>query len=393
MANNTQIDAIQLLAQIAEQLQSIQADQQADREAHQQQIRMLQENIAAMNQQRRTPPLPSNTDEPTNLPPLPPSPATQRVITPAPPATTSNSATIIRKKKPTLPDPPRFDGSRRKFRTWQLEMKSKLRTDGTAIGSEADQFAYIYSRLDQTPQAMAAAYFEIGGNQGTKDPWDFLKYLAASYADPNIAQRALSRLEALKQGEKESFAAFLPKFEKELADSGGSLWSSDVQINHLKRVINQELRTYLAGQLNLPQTYPEYVRALQDLGTNLDDLRFHSKRWNPRSRPLQARELANDRADEMEWEPTKVNQVVPQKDDQLRGKRAKWVEIDEIRKRRAEHRCVRCGRSECRISKCPLLPARRPQTAQVAKVHQAMIEEEEEAHTNPDQLSDDSEKE
>lgn len=66
------------------------------------------------------------------------------------------------KKKPTLPDPPRFNGLRKKFRAWELEMRSKLRVDGTAIGSPADRFAYIYARLEETPQAMAAVFFFKG---------------------------------------------------------------------------------------------------------------------------------------------------------------------------------------------------------------------------------------
>jgi hypothetical protein len=277
-------------------------------------------------------------------------------------------------------------------------MESKLRVDGAAIGSLADQFAYIYSRLDQTPQAMAAAFFENGGLLGTRNPADFLRYLSNSYGDPNVAQRALSRLETLQQGGKESFATFLPKFEKELADSGGSTWTDAVQINHLKRVINQELRTHLAGQLNLPQTYNDFVQALQNLGANLDDLRFHTKYRSSWRQPQQAQESTYTRsgrptrADAMDWEPTKVNQVARQKDDQLKGKRAKWVEQDEMRKRREEGRCLRCGRSECRIAKCPLLPPRRPQPVQVSKVHRAAIEEEE-ASVESDQSSDDSEKE
>ena len=60
--------------------------------------------------------------------------------------------------RPTLPDPPCFDGKRSNFPTWLLEIGNKLDTDGAAIGTHEAQFAYVYARLDSTLQKMAAAY-------------------------------------------------------------------------------------------------------------------------------------------------------------------------------------------------------------------------------------------
>ncbi|KAJ6437992.1 retrovirus polyprotein [Purpureocillium lavendulum] len=255
---------MQMMSQMSEQLQSMQASQQAlraeremDREETRSQIRAIQSAIAT----------PAAT-------PHPPAPT----ITEPEPRCSIPREMAPAKRKPTLPDPQRFDGSRRKFRAWQLEMQSKLRADGLALGGPPDQFAYIYARLDQTPQAMAAAFFEKGGPDGRFDPSQFMQYLTGCYGDPNVEQRALARLEAMRQGDKESFASFLPKFERELADSGGASWGDSVRINSLKRVINQELRTHLAGQLNLPKEYPGFVNALQNLGANLEDLHFHSRK-------------------------------------------------------------------------------------------------------------------
>ena len=88
-------------------------------------------------------------DDPMNSSPLPSTPSpTKPVITPTPPPAAPISMPAIIKRKPTLLDPPRFNGDRRKFRTWLLEIKGKLYTDGAAIGSSTDQFTYIYSCLD-----------------------------------------------------------------------------------------------------------------------------------------------------------------------------------------------------------------------------------------------------
>lgn len=319
---------MQMMSQLSEQaaatqgafqqtIETLRAERDADREETRNQIRALQSAIAT----------PQHTTDgeianpvPQRLGPVPP------VLNAAsPPIVLTNETSqgqILTKKKPTLPNPQRFDGTRREFRAWLLEMRSKLHVDGPALGGSLDQFVYIYTRLDKTPQAMAAAYFEKGGLDGCSNPEEFLKYLTTCYGDPNIEQRALSRLETMRQGAKENFASFLPKFEKELADSGGANWGDSVRINSLKRVINGELRSHLAGQLNLPTKYPEFVNALQSLGANLDELRFYnrnqdqsanqSKHRNHRPKENSPRPLTTPKeesADQMDWEPTKAGKV------------------------------------------------------------------------------------
>lgn len=321
---------VQMISQMSEQLQTIQRDQhslrtereadraerETDREEARAQIRALQSAIAT--------PMHISPGEIVN--PTPQRIAHAPILNVTSPSLGTVTGEIaeerLSKRKATLPNPQRFDGTRRKFRAWQLEMRSKLRVDGPAIGGPPDQFAYIYSRLDETPQAMAAAYFEKGGQDGQSDPAGFLAYLTTCYGDPNTEQRALSRLETMRQGPKENFATFLPKFEKELADSGGATWGDPVKINSLKRVINGELRSHLAGQLNLPTRYPEFVNALQCLGANLDELRFYnrnqdqlanqSKHRNQRqkensSQPPTAQK--EETTDQMDWEPTKAGKA------------------------------------------------------------------------------------
>ncbi|KAI1510797.1 Retrotransposon gag protein [Pyrenophora tritici-repentis] len=68
-------------------------------------------------------------------------------------------------------------------------------------------------------------------------------------------------------------------------------------------------------------------------------------------------------------------------DRELIGKRAKWVNQEEIDARRQERRCLRCGRNNCRIATCPLAAALRPthvsvKTAKSTVVTKAAVEEE-----------------
>ncbi|EXU99358.1 hypothetical protein X797_007494 [Metarhizium robertsii] len=242
---------VQMMNQMSEQLNAIHRDQQHirnerdnDREETRAQVQALESAIATPNhtssedivnsvlQRLGLVPLVLNTTSPANI-------------------HSPQQGQLPAKKKPTLPNPQRLDRTRKLFCPWLLQMRSKLHVDGPALGGSFDQFVYIYSQLDKTPQAIAAAYLEKGGLDGLSNPVDFLKYMSTCYADPNIEQRALSRLETIRQGPQENFAIFLPKFEKELADSGGASWDNAVKINFLKRVISGELRSHLAGQLSL----------------------------------------------------------------------------------------------------------------------------------------------
>jgi len=101
-------------------------------------------------------------------------------------------------------------------------MEGKLRTDGCLLGSPTDRFTYIYSRLGDNPQSIAAAFYESGSPGSTHNPTDFLQYLTNTYEDPNIAQHILYNLDSIAQRKTESFIAFYPKFEKQLADIGGT---------------------------------------------------------------------------------------------------------------------------------------------------------------------------
>lgn len=117
---------------------------------------------------------------------------------------------------------------------------------------------------------MAAAYYESGGPNGARSPTDFLQYLTATYEDPNVAQHALNNLSNMAQGRNESFAAFYPRFERQLADAGGASWPDAVRINYLRKALNSEMKDLLVPMLNLPEDYAGFVRELYSLGTNID---------------------------------------------------------------------------------------------------------------------------
>ncbi|KJZ68122.1 hypothetical protein HIM_12487 [Hirsutella minnesotensis 3608] len=289
------------------QLQALRTEREADREEMRSQIRNLQNFEAAAA-------TPTSTSEPTsaNIPfPI------------------ESSSQVQPRQKPTLPDPPKFDGTRKNFRPWFLEMKAKLALDRKAFGNEVELFAYVYARLEGTAQNMAAAYYEQGGADGARSPEQFLDYLNRRYGDPNAKSRALDRLRALKQKPDESFANFFPKFEKELADSGGGAWDDAVQINYLEGALNSKLKDRLVSVTDLPVDFNQYAELLLTIGSRLDSLSFQERQQTREQRakkeygrPVESSEPRQKSItsklptapapafdDQMDWEPVRSNRL------------------------------------------------------------------------------------
>ena len=70
----------------------------------------------------------------------------------------------------------------------------------------------------------------------------------------------MNRLRAMKQG-RESFATFLPKFEKELGESQLTIVPDMVKIGYLRDALNTEMQSFMIG----PATYTNYGRFVQAL--------------------------------------------------------------------------------------------------------------------------------
>jgi hypothetical protein len=145
---------------------------------------------------------------------------------------------------------------------------------------------------------MTIVFVEKGGSGGAYNPQEYLDYLNNCYGDPNAQGRALSRLRALRQKDEENFAVFLPKFEKELADSGGGSWDSVVQISYLQGALNEELKDRLVGVTETPTDYPSFVRMLQTMASRLDSLAFD------RRAAKNSRSNHHEPVDAMDWQAT-----------------------------------------------------------------------------------------
>ena len=194
-----------------------------------------------------------------------------------------------------LPDISKFDGSRKGYPIWKIEVDNKLRIDGAVIGTPQDQAAYLFSRMEAKAQLMVVSFYQ---NQLGCDAATFVRHLDSVYIDSNAAARALNRLQAMKQG-RESFTTFLSKFEKELGESQLTMILDMVKIGYLRGALNTEMQRAMIG----PVTYTDYggfVQVLLAVGSQLDCLQYQKGQTAPITTPS----CVWPDGDEMDWTST-----------------------------------------------------------------------------------------
>jgi hypothetical protein len=305
--------------------------------------------------------------------------AAQKGVTEASAPIGTTPADPHRRPRARLPDPAKFAGDRADWPAWKTTMENKLMVDGSAVGELADQFLYVYSRLEGNAWKNVTTFVTLRRSNGT--PSAFFTYLESLYGDPNAKTRAASRLHELKQGEHQSFAKFLPVLEREIADAGALEWHDDAKRPIILRALNSQLSNALVSR-GIPGTFQEIINTLHSISTDIDMLNVQKGSRKESQQPRTTQPNANRReevylaGDAMDWAPTTTvstgrAQVTNPggfrssrpEDQPLLGKRAQWVAKEVINQRLAEGRCLRCGRDGCVIRRCPLKAAVRPATA------------------------------
>jgi hypothetical protein len=318
-----------------------QQEMHAFQEHHQAQIQALQDALAQANTTIQA------LRQPTETP-----------LTPAEQLTPTS--TLTKRTKAILPDPPKFNGSRSEFEGWSSLIKDKIDVDSEVIGSPRNQFLYVASRLEGKGLQLALTFITLNRGAADASAARLLDYLEGIFGDRYKTQRAVETLRTMKQGPKELFSAFIPRFEKALADAGGMDWPDEVKRSHLDGALTFELRR-LAVTMPVVETYSEYVDELM----RISDLYRSTMRHAPREQQQQPAHRETGEA--MDWEPTRAAPAAPTQKGQKTKKRARWVSQEEMDKRREEGRCFRCGASGHLAKKCEYDAPRRPANAPPAR--------------------------
>lgn len=278
--------------------------------------------------------------------------------------------------KPSLPDPEKFNGQAHRFDTWLPSIKAKLRVDSLAIGDSVAQFYYVYLNIDSHVQAMVLPQLSQAEEA---QQWDFttiLDQLTRVYDNPNKVQEAEDKLLTLKQG-TDSLPTYVAKFERVLYEARGQSWPDVNKISAFRNGLSQTIRGRLAQQLNLPRTYPDFIRVVQQLsGRTTSSLAPSSSPSTTLQRPSQpprnetrfepmdmstvdmgafdfnTSDLACPRKTTILRRPTNT----PPPDSPPSSPRARPISPQRRQEYRTQGRCVRCGSGMHWVKDCPLDP-------------------------------------
>ena len=131
------------------------------------------------------------------------------------------------------------------------------------MGPLKTYFNYVCSRLGGVAQNIVILFAKRALQIRQYNPDGLLNYLKKYYINPDVNQRALERLRRIRQGNNKPFAAFLPRFERELIKSDGAAWPDYFKISYLKGALNAKIIDCLITMNLDRQNYPDFIRVLQ----------------------------------------------------------------------------------------------------------------------------------
>jgi hypothetical protein len=121
-----------------------------------------------------------------------------------------------------------------------------------------------------------------GVSEGTLEM--FFEEMRFPFKDPQLQQKALARLNTLRQG-KRDFREFLGEFEQLLLEAGGHGWDDNVKRGFLDAAINQDMRKALIS-LERKTKLTTYCRQLQEVAIRIEEFnRIDNARVSRRARP------------------------------------------------------------------------------------------------------------
>jgi hypothetical protein len=262
------------------------------------------------------------------------------------------------------------------------KLEAKLEIDTLAIGEEKDRVWYGFSRLEGKAAARIFPWMSTYKDTADLTLGKFFQQLKTAFQDPALKDKALTKLNTLRQGNR-SFNEFLSELDRLLLEAGGHGWDDDVKKGYLRAAVNQALRDKLITIEERP-TYDAYCLQVKNIADRLAEFKRIS---NTRGGYGQSsfnnvgdsgKDHTKTAGDMMDWEPT-ASRSTQSAHGKTNGKRARWVTREELEHRRKDGKCLRCGATGHHVRQCPFLPAQRPTTVSkvsAVDVADAVLEEE-----------------
>ena len=231
--------------------------------------------------------------------------ASAPVVTPEP-----NTISYEKRPKPRLPKPEAFTGEDLSlYAQFELKLMAKLEIDAESIGSARDQLWYAFNLLDGKAAARIHPWMKIASESSYGGAFtipDLVSQMRKAFLDPALQDKALLKLNTLKQGTR-TLREFLSDFDRLLLEAGGLMWTDDVKKGYLRTAISIPILQGMVGTTP-DASYERYCDQLRMIDDQLEQLRRITK-GKTSTVTVQSEGGAQQVGDAMDWEATKVANV------------------------------------------------------------------------------------
>jgi hypothetical protein len=187
-------------------------------------------------------------------------------LTPVPPISS------IKRPRPRLPDPEKFNGEDLSlYPQFEGKLHAKLEIDRPSIGEAKEQLWYGFSRLEGKAAARIYPWIATYSKTNKFTLEEFYVQLRTAFQDPALQDKALIRLNTLRQGNR-SFNELLTEFDRLLLEAGGHGWDHNVKKGYIKSAINNTLRDRMITVEEKP-TYEEYCMQIKGIADRLSEFK------------------------------------------------------------------------------------------------------------------------
>lgn len=227
--------------------------------------------------------------------------------TPTSAPTSSEPVTDIsnqKRPKPRLPKPEPFTGENLSlYSQFELKLMAKLNIDGESIGTEYQKLWYAFNLLEGKAAARIHPWMKVASDPsyvGSFTVKDLIEQTRKAFLDPALQDKALLRLNTLKQGNR-TLREFLSEFDRLLLEAGGLGWTDNVKKGYLRAAVSYSILQGMVGTLP-DSSYERYCDQLRMVDDQLEQLRRIAKGKGKTN--VQAENSEPKPGDAMDWEPT-----------------------------------------------------------------------------------------
>jgi hypothetical protein len=265
---------------------------------------------------------------------------------PSPPLQQVPLESVVRRPRPSLPNPDQFDGKNQAlFPQFEGILRAKLNIDGRTIGGENEQVWYAFGRLSGEAAGRIYPWMTHAQRTNTLSVDGFFEQIRLAFSDPRSRQKALAQLNRTKQGSR-SLNEFLNEFNRLILEAEGWGWDDVIKKGYLKAAISLKLLQATVS-LREEETYEAYcsqLRMVSDQLAEIKDLTSRRTAWKKEGPSSLSKETAPET---MDWEPSTVVAAT-----RTKRKEPKWASPEEIERRREKGLCLRCGGEGHIVRRC-----------------------------------------